>query len=116
MLSAATSAGAQLRALAVALRERTRQWLGVAVKREFNTHADTLSHPRRWEEVAAEAKAAGYVPRRLSSRSRRTKRTLHRPPMMTIIDIHDDIFIKLYGPHYASMCARGEGHRWGCPT
>ena len=31
VLSAATSAGAQLRALAVALRERTRQWLGVAV-------------------------------------------------------------------------------------
>ena len=65
VLTAATSAGAQLRALAVALRKQTQQWLGVQVPRELNTHADTLSHPARWEEVAAEARAAGYEVRRV---------------------------------------------------
>jgi len=59
VLTAATSAGAQLRALVAAARTRVQQWLGVAVQRELNVDADTLSHPARWREVQASAEAAG---------------------------------------------------------
>ena len=47
VLSAATSAGAQQRALVRAVRKSARQWLGVAVPRELEVDADTLSHPAR---------------------------------------------------------------------
>ena len=65
VLSAATSAGAQLRALAIASRRDVRQWLGVAVPRELNVDADILSHPARWGEVRDSATAAGLTVRRV---------------------------------------------------
>jgi len=63
VLTAATSAGAQLRALVKAARQSVRQWLGVAVPRELNVDADTLSHPARWAEVRRAAEAAGLLVR-----------------------------------------------------
>ena len=47
VLSAGTSGGAQLRSLVKAVRGGVRQWLGVAVPRELNVDADTLSRPAR---------------------------------------------------------------------
>ena len=66
-LSAGTSAGAQLRALVRAARRNVRHWLAVAVPREMNQDADTLSHPARWREVAESAQAAGLSVRRLGA-------------------------------------------------
>ena len=65
VLTAATSAGAQLRALVVRARVAVQQWLGVAVPRELNTTADTLSHPRQAPGVQAAMEAAGLQVRRL---------------------------------------------------
>jgi len=58
-LTAATSAGAQLRELVRAARGTAQQWLAVAVPREANIDADILSHPARWEEVRAAAELGG---------------------------------------------------------
>ena len=59
VLSAATSAGAQLRSLAGAVRGRVQQWLGLAVPRELNVDANTCSHPAQVAKVRASAEAAG---------------------------------------------------------
>ena len=93
VLSAATSAGAQLRALVLRARGAqqlggsgagvgggdgaqappprlapgVRQWLGVAVPRELNQTADTLSHPAQAGGVCAAMAAAGLRVRRVSA-------------------------------------------------
>ena len=56
----ARARSSQLRSLVLAARSRVRQWLGVAVPRELNVAADSLSHPARYEEVRAAAEAAGW--------------------------------------------------------
>ena len=65
VLSAATSAGAQLRALVLSARTSVQQWLGVAVPRELNTTADTLSHPALAPGVQAAMETAGLSVRRV---------------------------------------------------
>ena len=60
VLSAATSAGAQLRSLVLAARRMVSQWLGVAIPREWNVDADILSHPARVQEVRQVAEAAPW--------------------------------------------------------
>ena len=64
-LTAATSAGGQMRHLVIEARRSIRQWLGVAVPRERNVDADTLSHPARVGEVWRAAEAAGLRVRRV---------------------------------------------------
>ena len=70
VLSAATSGGAQLRSLVLAVRSECTQWLAAAVPRELNQDADTLSHPSRWLEVKALAESAGLAVRRVHTPSR----------------------------------------------
>ena len=70
VLSAATSGGAQLRSLVLAVRSECTQWLAAAVPRELNQDADTLSHPSRWLEVRALAESAGLAVRRVHTPSR----------------------------------------------
>ena len=62
-LNAASSPTPQIDALLAAAREVTRQWLGVAIPREWNVDADRLSHPAQLPEVLADAVAAGLRPR-----------------------------------------------------
>ena len=79
VLSSATSAGAQLRSLVRHARRDCRQWLAVAVPREWNVDADTLSHPVRWGEVSAAAQAAGLKVRGASTADGATLRPLAVP-------------------------------------
>ena len=58
-LNAASSGVAQMRAVLSGARGLTRQWLGVAVPRELNVDADTLSHPARAHEVGEAAARVG---------------------------------------------------------
>ena len=82
VLSAATSAGAQLRALVTRAREPlwldgsdgerrcaagVQQWLGVAVPREWNQTADSLSHPAEAAAVCAALEAAGLRVQRVTT-------------------------------------------------
>ena len=53
-----------------AARALTRQWLGVAVPREWNLDADRLSHPSMLDGVLADARAAGLQPRLVHAPSR----------------------------------------------
>jgi hypothetical protein len=63
-LNAASSGNAQMRVLLRAARALTGLWLAVSVPREANVDADRLSHPARYDEVAADAAAAQLVVRR----------------------------------------------------
>ena len=62
-LDAASSGTPQMDALLVAARRRVKQWLGVAIPREWNLDADRLSHPAQLDAVLADARAAGLSPR-----------------------------------------------------
>jgi len=62
-LNAASSPTPQIDRLLAGARALTRQWLGVAVPREWNLDADRLSHPSQLEAVLADARAAGLRPR-----------------------------------------------------
>ena len=62
-LNAASSPVPQMDALLAAARAVTRQWLGVAIPREWNVDADRLSHPAQLPAVLADAVAAGLKPR-----------------------------------------------------
>ena len=62
-LNAASSPTPQIDRLLAGARALTRQWLGVAVPREWNLDADRLSHPSQLEAVLADARAAGLQPR-----------------------------------------------------
>ena len=62
-LNAASSPTPQIDRLLAGARALTRQWLGVAIPREWNLDADRLSHPSQLEEVLADARAAGLRPR-----------------------------------------------------
>ena len=61
-LDAASSSTPQMDHLLAAARRRVRQWLGVAVPREWNRDADRLSHPENLDAVLADARAAGLTP------------------------------------------------------
>ena len=61
-LDAASSGTPQMDHLLAAARRRVRQWLGVAVPREWNRDADRLSHPENLSAVLADARAAGLTP------------------------------------------------------
>ena len=61
-LDAASSGVPQMEALLAAARTATRQWLGVAVPREWNLDADRLSHPSQLPAVLADARDAGLEP------------------------------------------------------
>ena len=61
-LDAASSGTPQIEALLAEARATVRQWLGVAVPREWNLDADRLSHPAQLDAVLAEARAAGLDP------------------------------------------------------
>ena len=63
-LNLGASGSAQMRVLLRAACNTTRHWLGVAVPREWNLDADRLSHPTLYDEVEAEASAAGLHPER----------------------------------------------------
>ena len=60
-LDAASSGTPQIEALLAEARTSVRQWLGVAVPREWNIDADRLSHPAQLDAVLADARAAGLV-------------------------------------------------------
>ena len=62
-LDAASSGTPQMDALLVSARQRVKQWLGVAIPREWNLDADRLSHPAQLDAVLADARAAGLLPR-----------------------------------------------------
>ena len=62
-LNAASSPTPQMDHLLAAARALARQWLGVAVPREWNLDADRLSHPPLLDSVMADARAAGLRPR-----------------------------------------------------
>ena len=51
-----------MEALLAEARASVRQWLGVAVPREWNIDADRLSHPAQLDAVLADARAAGLDP------------------------------------------------------
>ena len=61
-LDAASSGTPQIEALLAEARASVRQWLGVAVPREWNLDADRLSHPAQLDAVLADARAAGLDP------------------------------------------------------
>ena len=69
-LNAASSPTPQMDHLLGAARALTRQWLGVAVPREWNLDADRLSHPSMLGAVMADARAAGLQPRLVHAPSR----------------------------------------------
>jgi hypothetical protein len=58
----ASSSVPQIAAILLAMRELTTQWLGVAVRRDFNFDADRLSHPSMLPALIREAVAAGLSP------------------------------------------------------
>ena len=49
-------------ALLAAARRQVKQWLGVAIPREWNLDADRLSHPAQLGAVLADARAADLHP------------------------------------------------------
>ena len=57
-----SSSRPQMNAILLAMRGLTTQWLGVAVRRDFNLDADRLSHPSMLAEVARDVVLAGYDP------------------------------------------------------
>jgi hypothetical protein len=61
-LDAASSATPQMGALLTCARGRAKQWLGVAVPREWNVDADRLSHPAQLESVLEDARRASLRP------------------------------------------------------
>ena len=66
-LDAASSGTPQMDALLQAARRRVKQWLGVAIPREWNLDADRLSHPAQLGAVLADARAAGLTPHVVST-------------------------------------------------
>ena len=60
-LSAGKSKAPLLRSILGAARSVMQQWLGVHVRREFNTDADLLSHPSMAATVVDRARAAGLT-------------------------------------------------------
>ena len=66
-LDAASSGTPQMDALLAAARRRVKQWLGVAIPREWNLDADRLSHPAQLDAVLSDARAAGLSPRVVST-------------------------------------------------
>ena len=58
-INATTSGVHQLRRILRIARSCAPLWLGVAIPREANVDADRLSHPHLYEDVAADATAAG---------------------------------------------------------
>ena len=66
-LDAASSGTPQMDALLQAARRRVKQWLGVAIPREWNLDADRLSHPAQLGAVLADARAAGMTPHVVST-------------------------------------------------
>ena len=58
-INATTSGVPQLRSILNIARQCSRLWLGIAVPREANVDADRLSHPKQYDDVAADATAAG---------------------------------------------------------
>lgn len=65
-LSALYSAAPQIRHLIGAAAAISTRWLGVAVPREANTHADTLSHPSRKGEIHSLFREKGFQTRELA--------------------------------------------------
>lgn len=65
-LSALYSAAPQIRYLTGVAASISTRWLGVAVSREVNTMADTLSHPSKKEEVIRTIRAKGFTPQPLT--------------------------------------------------
>ena len=61
-LNAASSGTPQMAALLTAIRDSTKQWLGVHVTREKNQDADRLSHPELLPTVLRETVSAGFSP------------------------------------------------------
>ena len=59
VINSATSGIHQLRRIIRIARACAPLWLGIAIPREANVDADRLSHPHLYEEVAADAAAAG---------------------------------------------------------
>jgi hypothetical protein len=58
----ASSSVPQMASILLAMRDMTTQWLGVAVRRDFNFDADRLSHPSMLPAVVRDAVAAGLSP------------------------------------------------------
>ena len=58
-INAATSGVHQLRRILRIARSCAPLWLGIAIPREANVDADRLSHPHLYDDVAADATAAG---------------------------------------------------------
>ena len=57
-----SSSKPQINAILLAMRGLTVQWLGVAVRRDFNLDADRLSHPSMLAEVVHDVVMAGLSP------------------------------------------------------
>jgi hypothetical protein len=60
-LNSVASRNPQMRGLLAGARQLTQQWLAISIPREYNLDADRLSHPAKFEDVKADAAAAGLI-------------------------------------------------------